>query len=75
MQTVTNAHSRQKRAAVDEEAAGRLKRIMDRKYQTNKDNCGSKKAYELFLPGDVNFGECCYSSICIVSRFGLAVRA
>ena len=53
----TSDHHRQKRAAVDEEAAGRLTRIMERKYQTNKDNCGSKKAYELLLPGDVNFGK------------------
>ncbi|XP_076444630.1 uncharacterized protein LOC143282762 isoform X1 [Babylonia areolata] len=47
---------REKRSATDEEAASRMKRIMERKYQTNKGNCGTKKAYELFLPGDVNFG-------------------
>ncbi|KAK7107826.1 uncharacterized protein [Littorina saxatilis] len=51
-----SAHSRMKRAAVDEEAANRMQRIMDRKYQTSIKNCGDKKAYELFLPGDVNFG-------------------
>ena len=47
---------RTKRDAVDEEAASRMQRILNRNYQTNKDNCRLKKAYELFLPGDVNFG-------------------
>jgi hypothetical protein len=51
--------------AVDQVAAERMQRIMDRKYQTNRDNCKSKLAYELFLPGDVNYGTVfmCFESV------------
>lgn len=55
--TSTSVLRRQKRnAAIDEEGYERMQRIMNRKYQTIRDNCKTKKAYELFLPGDVNFG-------------------
>lgn len=57
MQVVTEPHHREKRFAVDEASANRMKSIMTRKYQTNKNNCAFKKAYELFLPGDVNYGK------------------
>ena len=56
-----------KRAAVDEEAASRLQRIMERMHQINSTNCYTRKAYELFLPGDVNFGKRYFRAACPLS--------
>ncbi|XP_071112765.1 uncharacterized protein [Haliotis cracherodii] len=47
---------RNKRDAVDEIAANRFENILQRMYQTKPENCQSKQAHELYLPGDAGHG-------------------
>lgn len=50
------AHRRSKREATDEQAVNRMAKILDRFETTNNQNCKTKKAYELLLPGDAAYG-------------------
>jgi len=52
----STAHSRRKREAVDEQSVNRMLKILERFQQTTKENCKTKKAYELYLPGDAGYG-------------------
>ncbi|CAG5116099.1 unnamed protein product, partial [Candidula unifasciata] len=50
------AHKRSKREATDEQAVNRMLKILQRYRDTTSQNCNTKKAYELLLPGDAAYG-------------------